>query len=89
MEAMFDSESSHICFFTTFFPATTLCSSLYNKVGRTYLFDVDFWHLNYKSESGAGNKYTVDAFHAGNVSVFFLSPLHPGLVADVNVQLFI
>ncbi|KAI0823450.1 SET domain-containing protein [Trametes gibbosa] len=36
---------------------------LYNKFGRTYLFDLDFWHLN----NGTGEvKYCVDAYHAGN-----------------------
>jgi histone-lysine N-methyltransferase SUV39H len=38
----------------------------YNKFGRTYLLDIDFHHL--KDERGvSASKYTVDAYHAGNV----------------------
>ncbi|OCH88882.1 SET domain-containing protein [Obba rivulosa] len=40
----------------------------YNKFGRTYLFDVDFWYL--KSHLDNPNewdvKYLVDAYHVGN-----------------------
>ncbi|KAF9447464.1 SET domain-containing protein [Macrolepiota fuliginosa MF-IS2] len=39
----------------------------YNKIGKTYLFDIDFWHLRIDENSDDWhNKYTVDAFHAGN-----------------------
>jgi hypothetical protein len=44
------------------------CFSYYNSIGRTYLFDIDFWFL--KSDSGEDdwhNTYTIDAYHAGNV----------------------
>ncbi|PCH43681.1 SET domain-containing protein, partial [Wolfiporia cocos MD-104 SS10] len=37
----------------------------YNHFGRTYLFDLDFWHLHQGSEDWE-NLYSVDAFHAGN-----------------------
>ncbi|EIW81467.1 SET domain-containing protein [Coniophora puteana RWD-64-598 SS2] len=38
--------------------------TIYDENGRTYLFDVDFWYID-RSE----HDYTVDAFHAGNVSL--------------------
>ncbi len=38
---------------------------LYNKFGRTYLFDIDFWYLKDDQEKV---KYCIDAYHAGNVS---------------------
>lgn len=41
--------------------------SKYNKFGRTYLFDLDFHHLKEGKETWE-LKYTVDAYHAGNVS---------------------
>ncbi|KAI5124401.1 hypothetical protein M0805_008286 [Coniferiporia weirii] len=37
---------------------------VYDKLGRTYLFDIDFWHIP-KAE-GESCRYCVDAFHAGN-----------------------
>ena len=40
--------------------------SIYDKIGRTYLFDIDFWHLQ---DQGL---YTVDAFHAGNVCLYII-----------------
>lgn len=43
-------------------------TSLYNKLGRTYLFDIDFHHLR-KDRDDWQSKYTVDAYHAGNVRV--------------------
>lgn len=53
-------------------------SSKYNKFGRTYLFQLDFYHLR-TMESGVSEdnddwqtKYVMDAYHAGNVS-FVLS----------------
>ena len=49
-----------------------ICSSKYNKFGRTYLFDIDFYYLRLM-EDGTRNdewqtKYLIDAYHAGNVS---------------------
>ncbi|KAK0199904.1 hypothetical protein DFS33DRAFT_1376289 [Desarmillaria ectypa] len=37
----------------------------YDKWGKTYLFDLDFGHLNDINEA---HKYSVDAYHAGNAS---------------------
>lgn len=55
-------------------------SSQYNKFGRTYLFQLDFYHLR-PMESGDSNdnddwqtKYVMDAYHAGNVSFVSLLP---------------
>lgn len=39
--------------------------SIYNKFGRTYLFDLDFWHLKGGDEEWSP-KFTIDAYHAGN-----------------------
>ena len=39
----------------------------YNSFGRTYLFDVDFYHL--KKDEDDPPKYCIDAYHAGNVSL--------------------
>jgi len=54
--------------------------SLYNTYGRTYLFDLDFHHLkpdeNDENYHDWSNKYTVDAYHAGNVRIFSFFPLH-------------
>ncbi|KAG6901243.1 hypothetical protein C0995_014649 [Termitomyces sp. Mi166 len=41
----------------------------YNKFGRTYLFDLDFWHLRQGKEDW-DIQYTVDAYHAGNFTRF-------------------
>ncbi|KAG6868398.1 hypothetical protein C0993_003634 [Termitomyces sp. T159_Od127] len=41
----------------------------YNKFGRTYLFDLDFWHLKQGKEDW-DIQYTVDAYHAGNFTRF-------------------
>lgn len=56
------------------------CISLYNKFGRTYLFQLDFYHLR-PTESGSGGdddewqtKYVIDAYHAGNVSSISMDP---------------
>lgn len=50
-------------------------SRKYNKFGRTYLFDLDFYFLREgkgkeegKQEEEWEPKYVVDAYHAGNVS---------------------
>lgn len=51
---------------------------MYDEFGRTYLFDIDFWHLRQephwhgKSEDWE-TKFCVDAFHAGNVSFYQFS----------------
>lgn len=37
--------------------------SIYNHVGRSYLFNVDFYYLEERK------KYCVDAFHTGNVCI--------------------
>lgn len=53
--------------------------SKYNKFGRTYLFQIDFYHLRPSknpNESSTGDadddewqtKYLMDAYHTGNVS---------------------
>lgn len=51
-----------------------LFSSNYDKYGRTYLFDLDFWYLRPDPplDKDWRNKYAVDAYHAGNVSQDFL-----------------
>lgn len=55
----------------------TLFQRFYNKSGKTYLFDLDFYHLKKEYENKDGeewtNKYTVDAYQAGNVSFIFKS----------------
>ncbi|EPT05063.1 hypothetical protein FOMPIDRAFT_126389 [Fomitopsis schrenkii] len=38
---------------------------LYNKFGRTYLFDVDFYHLR-AGQDDWSPKYSIDAYHTGN-----------------------
>ena len=56
------------------------CISLYNKFGRTYLFQLDFYHLR-PTESASSDddewqtKYVIDAYHAGNVSSMSINPL--------------
>ncbi|KAG6848831.1 hypothetical protein H0H93_013652 [Arthromyces matolae] len=46
----------------------------YNKFGRTYLFDLDFYHLKKKDDGEIDENwdihYTVDAYHAGNFTRF-------------------
>ncbi|KDQ57539.1 hypothetical protein JAAARDRAFT_58145 [Jaapia argillacea MUCL 33604] len=37
----------------------------YNKFGRTYLFDIDFGHLQSEDKDWS-NTYVMDAYHAGN-----------------------
>ncbi|KZT72048.1 SET domain-containing protein [Daedalea quercina L-15889] len=39
--------------------------AVYNKFGRTYLFDVDFYYLKVGNDDWS-SKYSVDAYHAGN-----------------------
>ena len=47
-----------------------LLDRIYNKTGRTYLFDIDFHHLKEGNPDWVVS-FTVDAFHAGNVSSRF------------------
>ena len=45
---------------------------IYNLAGKTYLFDIDFWHINEKEKKRANaamTKFCVDAFHVGNVRI--------------------
>lgn len=52
------------------------CSRKYNKFGRTYLFQLDFYHLRPESDTDDdewSTKYVMDAYHAGNVSPVSLS----------------
>lgn len=50
------------------------CLRVYNKVGRTYLFELDFYYLHTSPSDGTQDdeewqaKYVMDAYHAGNVS---------------------
>ncbi|KAG6918784.1 hypothetical protein DXG01_011535 [Tephrocybe rancida] len=51
----------------------------YNKFGRTYLFDLDFWYLREGNENW-DIQYTVDAYHAGNkplLTVFAKRDIEP------------
>lgn len=41
---------------------------VYNRLGRTYLFDIDFWHIHDDNPSLEDEPYVMDAYHAGNVS---------------------
>ncbi|EGO23477.1 hypothetical protein SERLADRAFT_391489 [Serpula lacrymans var. lacrymans S7.9] len=55
---------------------------VYNKIGRTYLFDVDFSHLKglfgtSDEEPEWENRYVVDAFHAGNFTRFLNHSCNP------------
>lgn len=43
----------------------------YNAFGRTYLFDLDFYYLKGENEHDWDVKYVVDAYHTGNVSLWF------------------
>jgi uncharacterized protein (DUF1919 family) len=46
-----------------------LSDSVYDKSGRTYLMNIDFYYLNeLVKDDDDDNEYTVDAYHAGNVS---------------------
>ncbi|KAI0690092.1 hypothetical protein BC835DRAFT_1281601 [Cytidiella melzeri] len=40
--------------------------SVYHLGNRTYLFDVDFWHLQQGKGKNWNQNYCVDAYHAGN-----------------------
>jgi hypothetical protein len=64
------------------------CFRKYNKFGRTYLFQIDFYHLRPTESSANGDddewqtKYVVDAYHAGNVS-----SASSGAIAFVNFHI--
>ena len=47
--------------------------SVYNKIGKTYLFDIDFYHIKNEDQDP---KYTMDAYHVGNVRLFFSTSLN-------------
>lgn len=49
------------------FIVLSLFSRVYNAFGKTYLFDVDGWHLK-RDNPEWESVYAVDAYHAGNVS---------------------
>lgn len=57
--------------FLSHFPSVTLTNfdydRKYNAFGRTYLFNIDGYHLQ-EEEEDWDPKYVVDAYHAGNVS---------------------
>ncbi|KIJ38438.1 hypothetical protein M422DRAFT_49976 [Sphaerobolus stellatus SS14] len=52
---------------------------LYDKYGRTYLFDMDFWFLRglareqEKDTNQVSSTHTIDAFHVGNVRIHTIS----------------
>ncbi|KAJ7243041.1 hypothetical protein C8J57DRAFT_1083889 [Mycena rebaudengoi] len=48
---------------------------VYDKSGRTYLLDVDFYYL--KKDKDWDNKYVVDAYHAGNFTRFLNNSCDP------------
>lgn len=59
---------------------------LYNKFGRTYLFDIDFYYM------GAVATYSVDAYHAGNFTRFLnhsCDPnceINPCYINEANIE---
>lgn len=60
----------------------------YNSFGRTYLFDLDFYHI--KKHEDDPPKYTVDAYHAGNVSpVYFSQSLFANLLFSLLATWFV
>ncbi|KAF5354317.1 hypothetical protein D9756_007343 [Leucocoprinus leucothites] len=55
----------------------------YNTLGKSYLFDIDFWHLKKGFDPDEWhNKYVVDAYHAGNFTRFLNHSCEP------NARLF-
>ena len=44
----------------------TASQRVYNRFGRTYLFDIDFYFLN-EDHGHTQISYCIDAYHAGNV----------------------
>ncbi|TFK54412.1 SET domain-containing protein [Heliocybe sulcata] len=49
----------------------------YNKFGRTYLFDIDWWYLQKPGVDEPEIKYVVDAYHAGNFTRFLNHSCEP------------
>ncbi|KAI0085131.1 hypothetical protein BDY19DRAFT_1076687 [Irpex rosettiformis] len=49
---------------------------IYHLGSRTYLFDIDFWHLK-KGKEDWEVKYCVDAFHAGNFTRYLNHSCEP------------
>lgn len=60
-----ESESSYVCFGPNCITKST--HRKYNAFGKTYLFDVEGYHLR-EEDPGWEVSYVVDAYHAGNVS---------------------
>ncbi|KAL5495686.1 hypothetical protein ACEPAI_1149 [Sanghuangporus weigelae] len=62
---------------------------VYNKIGKTYLFDIDFWHIKTEDQDA---KYTMDAFHVGNFTRFLNHSCDPNCkinavyINDANVE---
>ncbi len=55
---------------------------VYNRFGRTYLFDIDFYFL--KPEYGHDQTiYCIDAYHAGNVSGKIFEYIHLMLIMQL------
>ncbi|KAI0368276.1 SET domain-containing protein [Pilatotrama ljubarskyi] len=53
---------------------------IYNKFGRTYLFDLDFWFLKQAGYENA--HYCVDAYHAGNFTRYLNHSCDPNCVIN-------
>ncbi|KAM5531648.1 hypothetical protein V8D89_014700 [Ganoderma adspersum] len=62
----------------------------YNSFGRTYLFDLDFYHITKGNENAS--TYTVDAYHAGNFTRYLnhsCDPncaIVPGYINESNID---
>ncbi|KAJ7180641.1 hypothetical protein C8R46DRAFT_1070082 [Mycena filopes] len=52
---------------------------VYDQSGRTYLLDIDFWHLE---KLGIESEYTVDAYHVGNFTRFLNNSCDPNCVLN-------
>ncbi|KAI0665962.1 hypothetical protein C8Q78DRAFT_985350 [Trametes maxima] len=55
--------------------------TIYNKFGRTYLFDLDFWYLN-KAGVEREETFCVDAYHAGNFTRYLNHSCDPNCVIN-------
>ncbi|KAI0759836.1 SET domain-containing protein [Trametes elegans] len=53
---------------------------VYNKFGRTYLFDLDFWYLDQPEVKK--EDYSVDAYHAGNFTRYLNHSCDPNCVIN-------
>ncbi|KAL5518555.1 hypothetical protein ACEPAH_238 [Sanghuangporus vaninii] len=62
---------------------------VYNKIGKTYLFDIDFWHITTEDQDA---KYTMDAYHVGNFTRFLNHSCDPNCkinavhINDANIE---